>query len=195
MTEELSLPNLQEACWTVTELEGLQDLLARTAGDRTWQGIAYTTAGARALRSATPEVLSSTDGEKVALDTVYELRLWATVDPPRSTESKGSAEPEGSAKPEGSAEPAGSAPGSVLARELRWVNDLGATEVVVSTARCEQPAGPWKPCWYRRNSYLQHGANAPDGETHEMTSIEIFTAEEKYGNVVFTDELMTGRWN
>lgn len=164
MTEELSLPNLQEACWTVTELEGLQDLLARTAGDRTWQGIAYTTAGARALRSATPEVLSSTDGEKVALDTVYELRLWA-VD---------------------------GLPAGVLAKELRWVNGVGSVEVRTA-AQTEAPSA--EPCWYRNNSYLQHGASAPYRENDEMPSIEIFTAEKKYGNVVFTDELMTGRWN
>lgn len=74
----------------------------------------------------------------------------------------------------------------VLAHELRWLNDSGAAEIVVGS-RVAVPEG--RDCWVRRNSYLQHG-NKGD----IMTGIEVFTVEDRFGNTVFADELMTGRW-
>lgn len=67
-------------------------------------------------------------------------------------------------------------------------------------------------CWYRVNEYLQHGADISGkdklDETDIMRSIEVFVEESKFGdeepessdkepkfgNTVFADELMTGRW-
>mgnify|MGYP006961133446 CR=1 FL=1 len=60
-------------------------------------------------------------------------------------------------------------------------------------------------CWYRVNKYLQHGADISSeeklDETDIMRSIEVFVVEPefsneepKFGNTVFADELMTGRW-
>ena len=75
----------------------------------------------------------------------------------------------------------------VLAHELRWLNGSGTAEIVVGASREGLPGG--SDCWVRDNSYLQHGEK---GDV--MDSIEVFTVEETYGNTVFTDELMTGRW-
>lgn len=60
-------------------------------------------------------------------------------------------------------------------------------------------------CWCRVNEYLQHGADISGkkelDETDIMRSIEVFVVEPefskeepKFGNTVFADELMTGRW-
>lgn len=67
-------------------------------------------------------------------------------------------------------------------------------------------------CWYRVNEYLQHGADISGkeklDETDIMRSIEVFVEESKFGdeepessdkepefgNTVFADKLMTGRW-
>ena len=67
-------------------------------------------------------------------------------------------------------------------------------------------------CWYGVNEYLQHGADISGkdklDETDIMRSIEVFVEESKFGdeepessdkepkfgNTVFADELMTGRW-
>lgn len=67
-------------------------------------------------------------------------------------------------------------------------------------------------CWCRVNEYLQHGADISGkkelDETDIMRSIEVFVEESKFGdeelefskeepkfgNTVFADELMTGRW-
>lgn len=73
-----------------------------------------------------------------------------------------------------------------LAHELRWVNGAGGVEVRVLASAAE--AGG--PCWTLANQYLLHGQEI-DGPT--MTSLEVFT-EDTYGNVVFADELMTGKW-
>lgn len=75
----------------------------------------------------------------------------------------------------------------LLAHELRWLNGSGAAEIVVGASREGLLGG--SDCWVRDNSYLQHGEK---GDV--MTGIEVFTVEKTYGNTVFTDELMTGRW-
>ncbi|WP_159624979.1 hypothetical protein [Actinomyces sp. zg296] len=113
------------------------------------------------------------------LESVYELRLWALVK-------------------DGDA--------GVLAHELRWLNGWGTAEIVLrcagdtsTDATVAAPQPERDTCWYRPNSYLQHGAKAPSDASDasdasdKMTSVEIFT-ENDYGNVVFVDELMTGKW-
>ncbi|WP_159717475.1 hypothetical protein [Actinomyces marmotae] len=189
MTEasDLNLPPLQSGRWSYgcSPVGSLTDVLRRAdecsdSEGREWQGLAYTTAGARAVCAASSKGLSATDGTPVVLESVYELRLWALVEDRRAQADAGDA--------------------GVLAHELRWLNGWGTAEIVLrcagdtpidTTVAAPQPERD--TCWYRPNSYLQHGAKAPSGASDKMTSVEIFT-ENDYGNVVFVDELMTGKW-
>lgn len=145
----------------------LSDVLARLPGAASqWQGIAYTTAGARSVRAASDGALMTRlDGadHEVPLGTVYELRLWAV---------------------------GAQALCGASARELRWLNGAGSAEISV---REHTPAAD-QNCWYRANSYLQHSDVADIDKKPRMTSVEVFVQEDDYGNVVFADELMTGRW-
>ena len=164
---------LKKGRWTVRDAGDLQRVIARAAESQAqWQGIAYTTTGARALRSISEGALLSTDGEQVQHDTVYELRLWSVI-------AKGG---------EGD---------DVLAHELRWLNGTGSADVTLRGAdgggRADAPEE--ERCWYRPNDYLQHSADETDARNMPiMTSVEVFT-EADYGNTVFVDELMTGEWN
>ena len=108
--------------------------------------------------------------------------------------------------------------GGVLAREIRWLNGSGCAEIVVERLREGEEHDPTVPekaeddrtnkdngakpipqrCWYRVNEYLQHGADISGkeklDETDIMRSVEVFVEEPEFGNTVFADELMTGRW-
>ncbi|SPF69426.1 Hypothetical protein PROPJV5_2411 [Propionibacterium ruminifibrarum] len=147
--------------------DSLGEALARLTGNAPqWQGIAYTTAGARSVRAASAGALMTRlDGadHEVPLGTVYELRLWAVGQ---------------------------QALDGAKARELRWLNGSGSAEISVH----EQAPAADQNCWFRTNSYLQHSDIADLDKKPRMTSVEVFVQEEDYGNVVFTDELMTGRW-
>ena len=174
MSDRFSMPDLKPAVWT-TDIAPDEDLGAALGRVRRLganvRGIAYTTAGARALRSVCDGVLRGTDGE-VPCETVYELRLWSVI-------AKGG---------EGD---------DVLAHELRWLNGTGSAEVTLRGADDDDQAGAPEEerCWYRPNDYLQHSADKADARNMPiMTSVEVFT-EADYGNTVFVDELMTGKWN
>lgn len=169
MTEVATVKPLTEGFWTSAPVGDLAAVLACAAGSGLeWQGIAYTTAGAKSVFGVTGSALTTRlDGknQEIPPGTVYELRLWV----------------------------AGALPDGVMARELRWLNGSGSADVTVSA---DAPAGgDASHCWTRDNAYLQHGARAPFKDADAMTSVEIFAAEPVYGNTVFTDELMTGRWN
>ena len=172
MSDRFSMPDLKPAVWT-TDIAPDEDLGAALGRVRRLganvRGIAYTTAGARALRSVCDGVLRATDGE-VRRETVYELRLWSVI-----------------------AQDGGGGDG-VLARELRWLNGTGSAEVAVLRADGvgDGAATGAEDCWYRPNAYLQHGDSEKD--PREMRSIEVFIIEDEYGNTVFVDELMTGEW-
>lgn len=108
--------------------------------------------------------------------------------------------------------------GGVLAREIRWLNGSGCAEIVVERLREGEEHDPTVPekaeddgtnkdngakpipqrCWYRVNEYLQHGADISGkeklDETDIMRSVEVFVEEPEFGNTVFADELMSGRW-
>ena len=172
MSDRFSMPDLKPAVWTtdIVQDEDLGAALGRVGRlGANVRGIAYTTAGARALRSACDGVLRATDGE-VPCETVYELRLWSVI-----------------AKDGGGGD-------GVLARELRWLNGTGSAEVAVLRADGvgDGAATGAEDCWYRPNAYLQHGDSEKD--PREMRSIEVFIIEDEYGNTVFVDELMTGEW-
>ena len=174
MTERFSMPGLKPAVWTVdvAQDEDLEAALGRAGRlGANVQGIAYTTAGARALRSVSGQSLCDTGDNEVPLDTIYELRLWAVTR--RGGEDDG-----------------------VLAHELRWLNGAGSADVTLRGIDDDDRAGaPEKErCWYRPNDYLQHSADETDARNMPiMTSVEVFT-EAEYGNTVFVDELMTGEW-
>ena len=175
MSDRFSMPDLKPAVWT-TDIAPDEDLGAALGRVRRLganvRGIAYTTAGARALRSACDGVLRATDGE-VPCETVYELRLWSVI-----------------AKDGGGGD-------GVLARELRWLNGTGSAEVAVLRADGvgDGAATGAEACWYRPNAYLQHSDSERDPrEMPAMESIEVFIIEDEYGNTVFVDELMTGEW-
>ena len=175
MSDRFSMPDLKPAVWT-TDIAPDEDLGAALGRVRRLganvRGIAYTTAGARALRSVCDGVLRGTDGE-VPCETVYELRLWSVI-----------------AKDGGGGD-------GVLARELRWLNGTGSAEVAVLRADGvgDGAATGAEACWYRPNAYLQHSDSERDPrEMPAMESIEVFIIEDEYGNTVFVDELMTGEW-
>ena len=175
MSDRFSMPDLKPAVWT-TDIAPDEDLGAALGRVRRLganvRGIAYTTAGARALRSVRDGVLRATDGE-VPCETVYELRLWSVI-----------------AKDGGGGD-------GVLARELRWLNGTGSAEVAVLRADGvgDGAATGAEACWYRPNAYLQHSDSERDPrEMPAMESIEVFIIEDEYGNTVFVDELMTGEW-
>ena len=174
MSERFSMPDLKPAVWTtdIARAEDLGAALGRVGRlGANVRGIAYTTAGARALGSACDGVLRATDGE-VPCETVYELRLWSVI-----------------AKD-------GDGGDGVLARELRWLNGTGSAEIAVLRAdgAGDGAATGAEACWYRPNAYLQHGDGEKDPrEMPAMESIEVFI-EAEYGNTVFVDELMTGEW-
>ena len=175
MSDRFSMPDLKPAVWTtdIARAEDLGAALGRVGRlGANVRGIAYTTAGARALRSACDGVLRATDGE-VPCETVYELRLWSVI-----------------AKDGGGGD-------GVLARELRWLNGTGSAEVAVLRADGvgDGAATGAEACWYRPNAYLQHSDSERDPrEMPAMESIEVFIIEDEYGNTVFVDELMTGEW-
>ena len=165
--------DLRKGRWTVCDAGDLKQVIARAAESETeWQGIAYTTAGARALRSISEGALLGTNAEQIRHDTVYELRLWSVI----AKDGEGD---------------------DVLAHELRWLNGTGSADVTLRGAddggRADAPEE--ERCWYRHNDYLQHSADETDARNMPiMTSVEVFT-EADYGNTVFVDELMTGKWN
>lgn len=175
MTERFSMPGLKPGVWTVdvAQDEDLEAALGRAGRlGANVQGIAYTTAGARALQSVSGQSLCDTGDKEVPLDTVYELRLWAVTR--RDGEDDG-----------------------VLARELRWLNGSGSAEVAVLRADGvgDGAATGAEDCWYRPNAYLQHSDSERDPrKMPAMESIEVFIIEDEYGNTVFVDELMTGEW-
>lgn len=167
--KDVELPDLADGWWDVREVN-VNSALALCqqahANGSAWQGIAYTTRGAVDIRRVGEAGAKTSKDELVDLATVYEMRLWRCD----GLESADGME----------------LPGGLRAHELRWVNGAGGVEVRVLASGAE--AGG--PCWTRANQYLLHGQEI-DGPT--MTSLEVFT-EDTYGNVVFADELMTGKW-
>lgn len=168
MPDELTMPSLREAMWSSSPNPNatLDDVLKAATSAGSVAGIAYTTAGAHAITSISGGRLHSSGGD-VEQALIYELRLWEAGITDDS---------------------------EVLAHEWRWVNGSGSAEIIVHEASCgKEGTLKFKPCWYRHNAYLQHGAE-PLKNPQTMTSIEIFT-EQEYGNTVFVDELMTGEWS
>ena len=176
---------------------------ARTHSGGDVQGLAFATNGTSIVlgfdkeSSAEPPKLSVApiDGREFDPTKVFELRLWVPVKLPD--------------------EPA---EGQVLAREYRWVNDVGAVELTLTVGTAEASSEGTEPApvggWFHKVSYLQHKSvatskeeSAPDtgtrqtkqgkqdSPTNDMSALEFIQEEDNYGNTVVVDQLFTGRWS
>lgn len=145
----------------------LNDALTACAQEEEpWQGLAFTTAGARVVTSVDGQALccrsisAAAQPSQIDQATVYELRLWRVGVPQH------------------------------CATEVRWLNGWGAVRVDVSPAGDDTVQADDGPsCLLRENNYLQHGEGAA-----QMHTVEVFTTDN-YGNVSFTDELFCGEWS
>lgn len=195
MSDKESKNNDHEAvtvpcCLKVTEHEihgaaELPSLLARVFTDSKIAGIVWTTNGTRRV----PDVKSARCDDSGT----YEIRLWQIVDDADTD--------------------------STLAHEFRWVNGVGAVELMlteVTPKASSEGSESGKPCisgWANKVSYLQHESAASDNADSaseatsaqaakseesatikQMTAVEFTQAEDKYGNMVVTDQLFTGEW-
>lgn len=157
--------------------------------DQGIQGLAFTTNGTFLVVDLIPEENSETPTLMIkeqgfSLSKVFELRLWLTTS--------------WSGLPTA---------GQVLAREFRWVNDVGAVDVTLTAANDERVASTG---WVNNVTYLQHthgtsnkNAKASDeyssqpskDKDPQTTALEFIQEENKYGNMVVIDQLFTGKWS
>lgn len=157
--------------------------------DQGIQGLAFTTNGTFLVVDLIPEENSETPTLMIkeqgfSLSKVFELRLWLTTS--------------WSGLPTA---------GQVLAREFRWVNDVGAVDVTLTAANDERVASTG---WVNNVTYLQHthgtsnkNAKASDeyssqpskDKDPQITALEFIQEENKYGNMVVIDQLFTGKWS
>ena len=176
---------------------------ARTHSGGDVQGLAFATNGTWTVLGF--DKVSATEAPKLSVATidgrdfdptkVFELRLWVPVKlPDEPTE------------------------GQVLAREYRWVNDVGAVELTLTVGTAEASSEGTEPApvggWFHKVSYLQHKSvatskeeSAPDtgtrqtkqgkqdSPTNDMSALEFIQEEDNYGNTVVVDQLFTGRWS
>lgn len=182
----------------------LDDFLAyaRTHSGEDVQGLAFATNGTWPVLgvdkdSPTKEpTLSVTpiDGRDFDPTKVFELRLWVPITLPN--------------------EPA---EGTVLAREYRWINGVGAVELRVTagtdSSQSSGRKGSGDRGWVHAVQYLQHvpssrntakpvpaspnkKSNQSGGDTgaSHMAALEFIQEEDKYGNTVVVEQLFTGRW-
>ena len=167
MPDQSTTMKLRSASFTVREHadSAISEALKQVDDSKQWYGIAHTTSGARAIIRMTAQELIDSSKKSVDPNSVYEFRLWRV-----STGDDQS-----------------------LAQEIRWVAGVGCVELTLCTT--DKHGSEAARCLYRPNKYLQHGVTLPmSTSASEMTSYEVFSAEDQYGNVVFVDELMTGEW-
>lgn len=163
----------------------LPTLLARNFEDGKIAGIVWATNGTRQVPDAKSARLDDSD--------TYEIRLWQVIDDADTD--------------------------STLAHEFRWANGVGAVELTLTanTAKASSEGSEsGKPCvsgWANKVSYLQHESAASDNAdsasipttgqeeedqaqaaTKPMTAVEFIQEEDKFGNMVVTDQLFTGEW-
>lgn len=161
----------------------LPTLLAHKFKDGKIAGIVWTTNGTRQV----PDVKSACFDDSGT----YEIRLWQVIDDADTD--------------------------STLAHEFRWAHGVGAVELTLTedTAEATSEGSESKPVsgWFRKVSFLQHqsaegrdadssseatsaqtGESKEDATIKQMTAVEFIQAEDKYGNMVVTDQLFTGEW-
>lgn len=178
-----SLAPFEEAFYSVEAheetLENALDRAKHTFTNCSVAGIVWTTTGTKRLpRSQTK---FDTVAELIGLiepGITYELRIWEAIERDKDEESD-------KKRCDNNAIP--------LARELRWTNGLGTSEIVVSTGGQSQE--PPLPCMVHTVRYQTHPAEgAPPGGSQFIAALEIFTGEDRNGNLVYADQLMTGAW-
>ena len=176
---------------------------ARTHSGGDVQGLAFATNGTwtvlgfdKVSATEAPKLsVAPIDGRDFDPTKVFELRLWVPVKLPDDP-----------------------AEGQVLAREYRWVNDVGAVELTLTVGTAEASSEGTEPApvggWFHKVSYLQHKSvatskeeSAPDtgtrqtkqgkqdSPTNDMSALEFIQEEDNYGNTVVVDQLFTGRWS
>lgn len=176
---------------------------ARTHSGGDVQGLAFATNGTwpvlgfdQGSSAEAPKLtVAQINGREFDPTKLFELRLWVPVKLPD--------------------EPA---EGDVLAHEYRWVNGVGAVELMLTVgivkASSEGTESAPVGGLFHKVSYLQHKSAAtskeesapdtgtdqtkqgkPDTTTNGMSALEFIQEEDKYGNTVVVDQLFTGRWN
>ncbi len=147
----------------------LQGLAFATNG--TWPVLGVVNEGS----SESPRVdVKPITGRTFEPDKVFELRLWVPV-----------------------AHIDGPEDGTLLAREFRWVNGVGAVDLTLEAGtECNGTASVRG--WVHNMSYLKHmPADSATGrvDNSQMMAAEFIQEEEQYGNMVVTDQLFTGKWS
>ena len=169
--------------------EDVQGLAFATNG--TWPVLGFNKrSSTKTLKLSVPPI----DGRNFDPMKVFELRIWVPVKLPNDP-----------------------AEGAVLAHEYRWVNDVGAIELRVTTGTSSSQSsgnqGSNDRGWVHAVQYLQHvpsnrstanpGADSTDNQPNQsgggngvsyMTALEFIQEEDKYGNTVVVDQLFTGEW-
>lgn len=167
------------------------------------QGLAFATNGTWTVlgfdKGSSAEALKLSvapiDGREFDPTKVFELRLWVPVTVPDET-----------------------AEGDVLAVEYRWINGVGAVELMVtagtSSSQSSGNQGSGDRGWVHAVQYLQHVPSSGSTAKHvpastdnesdqsdegteasQMAALEFIQEEDKYGNTVVVDQLFTGKWN
>ncbi len=178
-----SLVPFEEAFYSVeTHEKTLEDALDRakhTFTNRSVAGIVWTTTGTKRFPRSQKKFDDVT--ELIGLiepDITYELRIWEVIERDKDEESN-------KERCEDNVAP--------LARELRWTNGLGTSEIVVSTGGRSHE--PFLPCMVHTVRYQTHPAEGVlPGNSRSIAALEIFTGEDRNGNLVYADQLMTGTW-
>ena len=177
-------------CYVHTHLgEDVQGLSFATNGTWPVLGVNKDSPTKEPTLSVTP-----IDGRDFDPTKVFELRLWVPITLPN--------------------EPA---EGTVLAREYRWINGVGAVELRVTagtdSSQSSGRKGSGDRGWVHAVQYLQHvtssrntakpvpaspnkKSNQSGGDTgaSHMAALEFIQEEDKYGNTVVVEQLFTGRW-
>ena len=166
------------------------------------QGLAFATNGTwtvlgfdKGSSAKAPKLLvAPINGREFDPTKLFELHLWVPVKQPD--------------------EPAED---DVLAHEFRWVNGVGAVELMLTSDRPKTSSEGTELVsvsgWFHKVSYLQHKSAASSdrdfasdptsGQTEQdeqhaatdnMTAVEFIQEEDKYGNTVVVDQLFTGEW-
>ena len=170
--------------------EGVQGLAFATNG--TWTVLGFD----KGSSANAPKLLvAPVDGREFDPTKLFELRLWVPIKLPDEPIE-----------------------GDVLAHEFRWVNDVGAVELMLTSGRPKTSSEGTESVsvsgWFHKMSYLQHKSTATckeesapdtntvqkkqgkqDTATNGMSALEFIQEEDKYGNTVVVDQLFTGRWN
>lgn len=178
-----SLAPFEEAFYSVeVHNETLEDALDRAKHaftNRSVAGIVWTTTGTKRLPQAQMKFVDVSELiELIEPNVTYELRIWETIEQRKRNESSKERRNDNEI---------------ALARELRWTNGLGTSEIVVSTGgrSHESPL----PCLVHTVRYQTHPAEgAPPGNSRSIAALEIFTREDSNGNLAYKDQLMTGAW-